>query len=161
MKILQILVFLLCVNACSFSQNIAHNELLGVWQCESKEIASAWLDTYQFYADGHFVFNLNQYDEARRVLAIKGHYRIVKDTLFFKVEATIELIGGYFERNTLTTTHGSWSLVGDLVKKEIKQPEKEEQTAMIKQYCEKQQSKCIFIDGSVYYKISSNPDDFN
>lgn len=161
MKILQILVFLLSVSACSFSQGITHNELSGVWQCESKEIASAWLDTYQFYSDGRFIFNLNQYDEARRVLAIKGRYRIVKDTLFFKIETTIELTGGHFERNTLTSTHGSWSLSGDLVKKEIKQPEKEEQIAMIKQCSEKQQPDCILIDGNAYYKISSNPEDYN
>jgi len=161
MKTLHILLFILNLSACSFSQSITHDEILGLWQCESKEIASAWLDTYQFYSDGRFVFNLNQYDEAKRVLAIKGHYRIVEDTLFFKVEATIELVEGYFARNTLTNTHGSWSLAGDLVKKEIGQPEKEEQIALINKCEEKQQFNCIIIDGSVYYKISSNPDDFN
>ena len=161
MKILQILALILSINTCTFSQEIKYKDLFGVWQSESKEIASAWLDAYQFFADGRFVFNLNQYDEAKRVLAIKGHYRIVEDTLFFKIESTIELIGGYFVRNSLTNIHGSWSLSGDVIRKEIKHPEKTEQIAVIKRYGEEHQElNCILIDEVIYYKIYSNPEDY-
>ena len=160
MRTVQILILLLSLSACSSSQVLVNKELTGVWQNETKEIASGWLDTYQFFDDSHFIFNLNQYDEARRVLSLKGHYRIKGDTLFFKVDSTVELVGGYFERSTFTSIHGSWSLSGNVTKKEIKLPDTEEQYAIIKRCNEEKQIDCILIDESIYYKMSSKPEDY-
>jgi len=161
MKALGLVVLFLSIKACTYSQFIMSDEILGVWQSESDEIAGAWLDTYQFYSDGRFVFNLNQYDEARRVNSIKGHYRLSKDTLFLKVESTIELIDGYFERNTLTSVHGSWSLAGNVIEKEIKQPVIKENYTIVKRCSEKTKTFCMLIDGAKYFRISQNPNDYN
>lgn len=160
MKLFFLVLGLFSINFCSHSQELKVKDLSGVWQSESNEIASAWLDVYQFFPDCSFVFNLNQYDEARRVVSINGHYRINADTIFFTVEKTIELQGGYFERNLLTTIHGSWALTGDVIQKEIIQPKKEEQYAIIKPCIDKNLLTCLMFDRINYFKISSKPEEY-
>jgi hypothetical protein len=133
------------------------DDILGVWQYESKEIGSAWLDTYQFFSDGTFIFNLSQYDEIKRIIAIKGHYRLTKEAICFKVEYTTELVGGHIVRDNLTSIHGSWALSGNFIKKEIKQPDTKDEYAPISFLKESTGSDCILIDGRKFYRISKDP----
>jgi len=159
MKHVFIVPLLLFLNTNLFAQ-LNVNDITGVWQYESCEIGSAWLDTYHFFSNGEFVFNLSQYDEIKRIIAIKGHYRLIKDSIYFKIEYTTELFGGYIVRDNLTKIHGSWALSGNPIQKDIKQSEIREEYATLKFCKEKIGVPCILIDGRKFYRISNDPKEY-
>lgn len=149
-----IIVFSLISLHISLLAQVSSKNILGVWQYESSEIGSAWLDTYQFYSDGTFIFNLSQYDEIKRIIAIKGHYRLVNDSIYFKIEYATELSGGRIIRDNLTKIHGSWALHGSSIQKDILQPVAKEEYASIK-FCK--EVNCMLIDGRKFYRVNNDP----
>jgi len=73
---------------------VASRKLTGVWQINTSQLADAWLNTYRFFNDGTFKYSFNQYDDTGRILAVKGTYKMKKDTLILIVKTRTERIGG-------------------------------------------------------------------
>ena len=71
--------------------------LVGIWQV-SPDIASGWSDNYQFFADGHFVFNSNQMDCAKREISYAGQWRVKGNSLSLYISQRKILEGGRFEQ---------------------------------------------------------------
>ena len=164
MKALHVLIiFPLLISYDSFAQQknvITQEELVGIWQVNSDEIASGWLDSYRFFDNKEFIFSPNQFDGLRRIISINGTYRIVNNKLYIKVASTDEVEGGHIERSHLTTLSDTWEIDGGVIKKVI-QPERDEEVIEIKR-CNNEISKkiCILLDGRKYYKLENDPTNY-
>lgn len=150
---------LLFLNVSVFSQLLNQASICGVWQNKSQIIGAGWLDRYQFYPNGSFIFRLSEYDGAKRLIALKGHYRINKDTLFFKIETTVEKIGGSIIRDPENTLHGSWTIAKCKIL-EIKQTGIDESYAILSSCKKNSKLPCILIDGDEYYRIGQDPEKY-
>lgn len=156
----KIIIFLLFLSSLFLSSCVlAQTNIVGVWQSESPEIGSAWLDTYQFFSNGKFSFNVNQYDELARIISIKGKYRIAKDTLFLRVESFVENQGGYISRSTFSSLHNSWSIDGNIKVIEVKQSEIKEEPISLKIF-KKEDKECLLMDNAIFYRIYDNPNKY-
>ncbi|MGA3014637.1 MAG: hypothetical protein ABSD71_11475 [Bacteroidales bacterium] len=158
--LLVLIIFPLLISFDSFCQQknvITQEELIGIWQVNSDEIASGWLDSYRFFGNKEFIFSPNQNDGLRRIISIKGTYRIANNKLYLKVISTDELEGGHFERSHITTLSDTWEIAGGVIKNLI-QPTREEEVVEMKR-CNNETSKktCILFDGRKYYKLENDP----
>ena len=70
--------------------------LTGIWQ-DTPEIASGWSYTYQFFADGRFVFHYNQMDCESREVSYSGRWAVQGNSLILSVTQRKVLVGGHFE----------------------------------------------------------------
>lgn len=162
MKQTCLLLFNLIVfNISCVAQRVDNSLLTGIWQVKSHEIGSAYLDNYQFFKTGEFKFNVNQYNELKRIISIKGSYSIKDDTIYFKATSLVELTGGdRLIRSKTSSLNDSWSLVGNLSKKETILKKSEIMPALIK-LCESVDGyQCILIEGNRFYKILKDPNDY-
>src|SRR5688572_12504300 len=95
----RILLILSILSSCRHSQAPevnARSALRGVWQ-DSPKMASGWSDTFQFFEDGHFVFNHNQMNCEKRELSYSGRWGISQGDLTLQVESRRILEGGHLE----------------------------------------------------------------
>ncbi len=153
-----IFAFFLYINTSIIAQTVKLEQLYGRWQNKSSSVSAGSLDTYRFYSDGRFIFDLSEYDGSKRIIAIKGHYRLSCDTIFFKVEYTTELLDGEVVRDIENTEHGSWSIQGKVKVVDIKQPQSCESFAIIKICMDKSDVSCILLDRDKYFRINKNSD---
>jgi hypothetical protein len=135
----------------SNSQNI-----VGLWQSGSAEITAAYLDTYQFFPDGTFRFNTNQYDELRRIISLGGNYKLEGDRIRFTVKYSIEVIGGTFSRTEIGTGSDSWSIENGVIKNFPIQKPKED----IASFSFNESQNILLIDKRKFFKIHDDPNDF-
>lgn len=154
----KIFLILLLNATITYCQAISQKILIGAWQEKTNEISSTYLGTYQFFPDGKFKYNTNGYDGLQRVLSIKGSYKLDEDTLFLKVESTVEEIGGIIQRSEINTLNDSWEIDNAKVK-EVKQPENNYQRIIIETCGDQNNNKCLILDKRKYYKIFNNPSD--
>jgi hypothetical protein len=143
-------------------------ELPGIWQ-DVEENASAWSNTYQFFGDGHFVFNYSQMDCAKRELSYSGHWKAIESTLQLSIEQRTVLVGGTFEK-ALGSCASDLELV-DGEKKFVDDPAPSNhvlslapiEVVTIAQFNyrtgkkEAQQRLRTFIDGKQYWKFEDDP----
>lgn len=161
MKYLSILLILSSYNCfaqnCTQNNIIDKNELIGIWQADTTEESDAWLDVYRFFENGEFIFNPNQYDGLKRILAINGKYRIVGNNLYLKVSSTTEIVGGHLVRSTIETLSDSWAIEGGQIKK-FEQPNKDEEVIEISQHKNtNSKDSFIMLDNRKYYKMRNDP----
>jgi hypothetical protein len=129
-------------------------QLVGIWQAKSKEITSAYFETYQFFKNATFKYNTNQYDGMRRVISIEGDYYLKKDTLYLTPKVSNEIEGGTFGRSELSTLNDSWEIInGKLTSKKVKKIT----SSVLIIFIDKE---LITIDGIKYYLLNSNPEEF-
>lgn len=138
----------------SLSQ-INQNELIGVWQSNSQEMSSAYLETYQFFENGSFKFNTNQYDGLRRVICIGGNFKVSKNSISLKITYIVENEGGSIAKDELTTLNNSWSIKGGEIKK--KELAKSVLEVISIEKTNLKDSISLYFDGQIYYKILSDP----
>ncbi len=137
------------------------DDISGVWQLNSPEIGSGYLDNYQFFKNGEFKFNLNQYDELKTIVAIKGKYSISKDSIFFKAQTIEEHTGkDRLVRSRTTSLHDSWSLIGDYKISEITLKQQETISATLEFGKNSKGQISILIDGTEYFQIIRDPEDY-
>jgi len=156
-----LLFSLIVFNTSCVGQSVDNSLLIGIWQAESHEIGSAYLDNYQFFKTGEFKFNVNQYNELKRIVSIKGSYSVKDDTIYFKAIAIIEKTGGdKLIRSKTSSLNNSWSLIGNFSNREIALKESEIIPVPIK-LCESVNGyQCLLIEGERFYKIIKDPDDY-
>ena len=149
------LIIMVFVSINSISQNVTKNNfnnIVGVWQLQSKEVSSGLLDSYKFYLDNKFEFYPSEYNGLKRIIKITGTYKIEDNKIAFNVNSITELVGDKIERGLTTTLSDSWTITdGNLVTRKIKS---EKQIATF-EFCktDKSDEDCFLIDGRIYYKI--------
>jgi hypothetical protein len=156
-----ILFIVIAFECCGQSSSSGNKiDMVGVWQAEAYDESAAWPDAYQFFPDKKFVFNFSQYDGSKRILRINGTYRIENGSLLLQVESTLEAIGGYLTRGTLTSLSDSWELV-DYSVQTIQQNKREPEDVKIEQ-CEGSYPKeCLLLDGRKYFRMDKDPTKYN
>jgi len=153
--------FFLVFASCYSQTKMKDADIIGVWQLGSFEISSGYLDNYQFFKNGEFRFNLNQYDELKLIISIKGTYSISHDSISFKPYSLIKITGGdQLIRNPTCTLHDSWSLDGKISTIEIKLNRQEISLASLIIGKPKDWHANILIDGRQFFKILTNPDEY-
>jgi hypothetical protein len=138
------------------------DHLVGVWQADNKNIADAYADTYQFYQNGHFIFNFDQnINSGRRLLKLNGRYMIKNDTIGFTVDSTVELSRGTVERTLHMNPYSDeWSIVGGVIKTLPQKKTRWEYVAIKFNNTSNNKATSISIDNRVYYKMKNNPSDY-
>jgi hypothetical protein len=110
-----------------------------------------YLDIYQFFNNGKFIFKPNEYNGLNRVISINGTYKIKGDTLFLIPYFTKEVVGGSPIRSESTTLSDTWELINGHIKtfvcKKISQP------VIIKIDTS---GNTIFLDNRKFYRIVKN-----
>jgi len=99
MRIVIVLTFSILLQSCSFAPENQAAKLIGVWQ-DAEYLAAGWGNTYQFFQDGHFIFNLNTMDCAKREVWRSGLWRIEGNTLKLSATKKRIVVGGHFEEAT-------------------------------------------------------------
>src|SRR5690242_18226066 len=61
-------------------------DLIGVWQVNSPVISSAYQATFQFYANGKFVYNVSGYADLNPLSNVSGSYRLTDSAVSLKIE---------------------------------------------------------------------------
>ena len=154
------LIYIFFLFSCSTSSQSNGQDLIGVWQKDSKEIGGdSELDRYHFFGDGGFIYYFNGYDGANRTLAIKGTYENKSNgDLIFKVTSFVEVQGGLFSKLSTSGEHNGWAIVDHGEIREVKQ---QQEVISSYQKCEKGDPKvlCIIIDDDKFYKIDTTPKD--
>ena len=154
MKNILVLISLLVSFQWSYSQSI-----IGIWQAKTASVSSAYFDTYQFFPDGTFRFNTNQYDGLRRILSLGGVYEIKNGEVIFTVNFAIEVFGGNLIRSEISTGSDSWSIEGGNIKSiPIIPPVRKTASFFIEKLVSG--IEVITIDANKYYKVDSDPSQF-
>ncbi len=139
------------------SQVIDKNNIIGVWQFDSKEVNAGFFDSYQFFANGTFKFNTNQNDATRRIISIGGTYELINNHLILKTTYTKEVQGGYLVRSE-TAGGSGWEISGGkIITINYKTPKSSFITVGI---C-KSEKECILLDSRKYYQVEQDPKNFN
>lgn len=156
-----VLFIIITFECCGQSSSSADKiDVVGVWQAEAYDESAAWPDAYQFFTDKKFVFNFSQYDGSKRILRINGTYKIENGSLLLQVQSTIEAVGGYLTRSTITSLSDSWELT-DYSVQEVKQNNKEPEVIKLKK-CEGSYPKeCFLLDGRKYFRMDTDPTKYN
>lgn len=135
-------------------------DVVGVWQAKHYEEPDAWPETYQFFADGTFVFNFSQYDGAKRILRINGKYSAENDSILLNIESTVEAVGGRLTRSSMTSMSGGWE-VTDYSVQTIKQRNKEPEIISVRQCVTSYPKDCLLFDGINYFRMDKDPTKYN
>lgn len=154
MKKLILLLLIIIKCNCIHAQS-----LVGLWQLNTSEVTSGYFDTYQFFSNGTFRFNSNQYDALRRVITIGGKYKVQKNKLTFLVEYTMEKVGGAFKIGDISSGSDSWSITGGQIKR-LPLLKTITQYASIETDIKDQGADIIKINKAKYYKVDNDPENF-
>ena len=152
-RIFIIIILLISFNSiCQTSVNTENKNIIGIWQAETNEVSSGYLDTYRFYENNKFAFEPSQYDGLKRIVQIAGTYKIDNAKIVFYVHSIKELVGNKIERSMITTLSDSWAIDGGkLVTKKIKSSPQDATFEFCKSNEDNQ--NCLIIDGRLFYKI--------
>lgn len=148
-----ILLILVSLQVNSQVNVIWENQLIGIWQVNSKECNKFWNDTYAFYENGDFAFTPSMGDGLRRVVNIMGKYQINGDSLTLNVHTIHEKVGGKIVRSRYTSESDSWMIVDAEIKEFniVSKPE----SLQIKE-CD---DDCIWLDKRQFFKVIDDPED--
>jgi hypothetical protein len=155
------LVLLIMIRTSTNSQGkvqIDPKDLVGIWQADTAEEGSAWLDAYSFFPDGRFIFHFSQYNGTHRIEDLHGNFKIEGNVLYTTIQYRTERIGGHVERGG-NGSEDEWVLVGDSVVV-VKQENLLEEKWPLKLYQRPSDGiKCLNLRRN-YYLVRKNPDDY-
>jgi len=155
MKFIKLSVIVFFISSYSLSQDI---KLSGIWQINSSEINSGWLDSYQFYDNGKFIFNFNQNNSQNRIISFGGYYQLNDENITLFTEYSKEIIGGKLIRS-LTQGGSGWEIAGGKVEI-IKYHDRIVSNLSIKKCDDSKQIPCLYFDNVIYYKLENDPDKY-
>lgn len=142
-----------------YSQEITKNDIIGIWQMNSKDLNSGWFDNYQFFPKGDFKFNTNQNDATRKIISIGGKYSVKNNTLILEVSYSKEIVGGYLVRSE--TSGGSGWELKDGKLKTIFYKSKMKSNLTIEKCTDTEGIGCSYFDKVIYYKLENDPNNYN
>jgi|GEM_PF-768179 len=143
---------------------VRQQQIIGVWQVSTVKVGDALRENFQFFPDGKFVYNFSQYDDAQRVLALRGHYRLANGMLYMNVESRDEISGGYFTKGSPGFQRSPFVLEEGKVKTITQIDSAGAKDPFIIKVCKRNESGkivCIQIDSYSYYRLSDDPNAFN
>ena len=144
-------VIFLLFTIMSFGQQLSNGDILGKWQMESTEMADGYYYTYSFLRGNVFVFGNDENEGLNRIISITGTYYLKTDTLTIYVKGEYDLAGGTPELSEKKAGSG-WEIKGGkIVTKDL--PEVKKYDLEIKPCKDKDNKKCIEINGMSYYKF--------
>lgn len=150
------------LNGFEFPKGL-HKNLTGFWQLHYPYLASDdWLEVYQFFDDGTFIFNNSGYECTRRDPAFSGKYSVRKGKLILTITTIDSLIGGHYE--DAPSGCNDSSLVGYVLKKVRPSPSivKALPFTGIAVDCANHETAFRFSIGkNDFYKCSDNPNDYH
>ncbi len=139
---------------------ISQKQLVGIWQIDKAVVGDALREHFTFFPDGRFLMGFNQYDDAQRVLALNGHYRINGGKLFMMVESRLEIVGGYFTKGSPGFQRAPFVLEGGKVQTIAQKDTLSEKDPFIISVLKRSGSGKVTgvkIGSNKYYKVSDNP----
>lgn len=129
--------------------------LVGVWQENDTIEGSGLLQNFQFFNDGRFELNLcNPNEDIRDIIAIKGRYRLIGDSLMVTILSKNVIIGGQINLDGGGSETKMFTIEGGDIKEIYIENPKELSDPL---YITIISPKCIRIENEIYYKISSDP----
>jgi len=146
--------------AQNIDSTINQRQLIGVWQIGTPKLGDALLAHYQFFENGEFIYNFSQYDDAQRVLALKGHYRSVGNKLFISIQSRVELTGGYFTKGSPGFQASPFVLEGGTIETFNQVDTTNQRDPFILSVTltnKKGKIVGLKIDNNKYYKLTDNP----
>lgn len=150
--------------AQKLDSSIDQRALVGVWQSGTPKLGDALLAHYQFFENGKFIYNFSQYDDATRVLALKGHYRLVGNELFMSVQSRVELVGGSFTRGSPGFQESPFVLEGGTIETFNQVDTANQRDPFILSVIMTGKTRKIVglkIDNNKYFKLSNNPSKYD
>ena len=148
------LILSVLLSSCTFAQNLTTKDLVGVWQKGDSLIAATYLNTYQFFSDGSFIYHFSGFDNIGRIKSLHGKYRLSNNTLYTKIDYRIERINGFVRRGFLAD-EPEWVL--DSTKSAIvKQSKSKEESYTVKV----SKDGWLLLDSYRFWKISSDPKNY-
>ena len=147
-----------------FVLNTSHAQLtsdsiIGIWQ-DLPVMASGWSQNYRFFDDGTFIYSHNQMDCADSILTESGRYSLKKGKLKLKYNRMNYITGGTLQKST-GSCGSEYELVGGK-EKEAFMKKKEKLT--ISGFIEDEfydYLDCIKINGVLYWRMMSDPDEYD
>ena len=159
-KVLLIVIGIIACLSGNSQNNNVQDDIIGIWQLSTPEIGSGYLDNYQFFPDGKYVFNINEYDELKHIVSIKGRYIVSKDSLTIEPISLITCSGNKLDRSSSTSMHDSWSLSGTRIKNEIFLKNQPAFTVKLVLVMKEEGHNSILIDGLVYFLVTKDPNEY-
>lgn len=159
MRVLNFCIFLITINFSCYSQTFENKDLVGIWQFNNRNIASGWLDNYQFFPNGKFCFNTNQNDSTKRIISIGGTYLLKNNILTLQTTYSKEIYGGHLERSE-TAGGSGWEVTGGKVIT-IKFKSKIISHITLEKCDDKEDVSCILLDKRIHFKLENNPINYN
>ena len=130
--------------------------IVGFWQLDSWQPGDGWNDNYRFYKNGEFEFNLNQMvDNLKKVVGLKGKYRIKGNVLYTTVTNYYEMEGGKFMRDTSVFITKSWIYGGGHVVEKEQKNSTEEGISI--QFAKEKNHDCFILNGKKYFLVDRDP----
>lgn len=99
----KILVLIIMLQSIQFSfgqvasktnDSVSKDDLVGVWQFSSPKIGGGVLESFKFFKDGRFVYTFDPVTDNKKIVSMKGTFRIDKNKLCLKVSSLTEVVGG-------------------------------------------------------------------
>jgi hypothetical protein len=167
MKYLLLFFVSFCSSLSLRSQNIDstidQNQLVGIWQIKTPKMGDALLKNFQFFNDGRYILHFDSYDDTKRIFSISGRYRLEKRHLFLSITSRKELVGGQLIKGSPGFQRDEFVLDEGQIQ-EIKQDDTAGSDPFFIAVCginKEGKINCIQIDNNKYYKLSSNPSQFD
>jgi hypothetical protein len=152
-KSLSLVGLLLAVSASIVGQSRPKldSSIVGTWVEYETVGSDTDGDTYTLRKDGSFTFTYSGYHWAgRRIISFSGKYRLTKDSIYFQITETRELVGGYIDNDGPPNGLG-WVVEG-ATKQVIKQPY-HEPIGLDFSFQRDDYHKYIFVDKSKYMQV--------
>jgi len=151
-----IIAFIILINILNVKAQITSEKLVGTWQLNNSQVASALHENYRFFQDGSFVYYFDSYNDSKRIISISGTYKILKNVIEFKILSRKEIVGGRIVKASEGFQNG-WVLVDGIVK-DVEQPESEVETCSISTSDSTDNTQlCIKINNDKYFRVSKDP----
>ncbi len=112
-----ILLFIAC-STCGDTLSAQHKlSISGIWTDAKAYGSDTYGETYRLRHDSTFEYSYSNYEWAgRRILSFQGTYRLVGDSLVFRITSSTEIIGGTIDWDGPPNDLG-WIVTNGKVKK--------------------------------------------
>lgn len=148
--------------ALSFGAAATQNlkgDLVGVWQ-DSPGMAAGWSNTFQFFPDGRFTFNISQMDCAARERSYSGSWSIVRGKLVLRITERTVIEGGRLVQAT-GSCGSTFEIEDGTVRSRPVSPARSRRLALSRRGVDKYGRLKIRLGGKTYWKFGSDPNEYS
>jgi len=129
--------------------------LIGVWQFSSSKVGAGLLENFKFFKDGAFIYSFDPVSENKKLVNIKGMFRVHKNELYLKISSLTEAVGGNVVSGAVGTDLDVFVIDKAVVKERKVSPSNELDALFITVLDEKGRS--LMINNKKFFKLTSDP----